>query len=63
MNSGLVFPLFGSAPYRYTNSEGGIEVSGNTVYVATADAKIFRHDEGGASDEIFSDGFDGPVAP
>jgi hypothetical protein len=63
MNSGLVFPLFGSAPYRYTNSEGGIEVSGNTVYVATADAKIFRHDEAGASDEIFPDGFDGPVAP
>jgi hypothetical protein len=58
MNGGLVFPLFGTVPYRYTNSEGGIEIDGDTVYVATADAKIFRHVEAGASDVIFSDDFD-----
>jgi hypothetical protein len=55
-NSGIQFPLFGSGFYHFTNSEGGVEVYGNDVYVATAEGKIFHVDV--ASNAIFADGFE-----
>jgi len=55
-NSGIQFPQFGSGSYHFTNSEGGVEVLGDDVYVVTAEARIFRADIG--ANIIFRDGFE-----